>query len=250
MLLALNVGNSQTDIGVLNGDVLIHHWRVSTAVDRTPDEYALLLRGLLSPVAATVTSAALASVVPSVAMSLGAALGHMVDTVLTVGPGVKTGMPMSVDNPREVGADRVASAVAAKAFYGYPAVVVGFGTAITVDVVGPDGAFVGGAIASGLDISLDALVDSTAALRRVALTAPEHVIGRNTVEAIQSGMVYGYAGLVDGLVTRALTELGSDAILVATGGGAGTLVPLLGREYAVDDVLVLRGLGLLSERNR
>ncbi len=151
------------------------------------------------------------------------------DSVLAVGPGVKTGMPMSVDNPREVGADRVATAVAAKQFYGHPVIVIGFGTAITVDVVGVDGAFVGGAIASGIEVSLDALVDSTAALRRVALTPPVHVIGRNTVEAIQSGMVYGYAGLVDGLVERALNDLGAEALLVATGSGAPTLVPAPGQ---------------------
>lgn len=250
MLLALNVGNSQTDIGVMADGRLVQHWRVSTAVDRTADEYLLLLRGLLNDRAVTVTAAALASVVPAVSQALGVALADLVDSVLTVGPGVKTGMPMSVDNPREVGADRVATAVAAKQFYGHPAIVIGFGTAITVDVIGVDGAFVGGAIASGIEVALDALVDSTAALRRVALTPPAHVIGRNTVEAIQSGMVYGYAGLVDGLVERALGELGAEAVLVATGSGAPTLVPLLAREYAVDDVLALRGLGLLSERNR
>lgn len=250
MLLALNVGNSQTDIGVMSDGQLVQHWRVSTAVDRTADEYLLLLRGLLNDQAVTVTRAALASVVPAVSQALGLALGQLVDSVLTVGPGVKTGMPMSVDNPREVGADRVATAVAAKQFYGHPVIVIGFGTAITVDVVGVDGAFVGGAIASGIEVSLDALVDSTAALRRVALTPPVHVIGRNTVEAIQSGMVYGYAGLVDGLVERALNELGAEALLVATGSGAPTLVPLLARDYVVDDVLALRGLGLLSERNR
>ncbi len=250
MLLALNVGNSQTDIGVMSDGQLVQHWRVSTAVDRTADEYLLLLRGLLNDQAVTVTRAALASVVPAVSQALGLALGQLVDSVLAVGPGVKTGMPMSVDNPREVGADRVATAVAAKQFYGHPVIVIGFGTAITVDVVGVDGAFVGGAIASGIEVSLDALVDSTAALRRVALTPPVHVIGRNTVEAIQSGMVYGYAGLVDGLVERALNELGAEALLVATGSGAPTLVPLLARDYVVDDVLALRGLGLLSERNR
>ena len=250
MLLALNVGNSQTDIGVMSDGQLVQHWRFSTAVDRTADEYLLLLRGLLNDQAVTVTRAALASVVPAVSQALGLALGQLVDSVLTVGPGVKTGMPMSVDNPREVGADRVATAVAAKQFYGHPVIVIGFGTAITVDVVGVDGAFVGGAIASGIEVSLDALVDSTAALRRVALTPPVHVIGRNTVEAIQSGMVYGYAGLVDGLVERALNELGAEALLVATGSGAPTLVPLLARDYVVDDVLALRGLGLLSERNR
>ncbi len=250
MLLALNVGNSQTDIGLMADGQLVQHWRVSTAVDRTADEYLLLLRGLLSDRVGTVNRAALASVVPAVSQALGMALGHLVDSVLSVGPGVKTGMPMSVDNPREVGADRVATAVAAKQFYGHPVIVISFGTAITVDVVGGDGAFVGGAIASGIEVALDALVDSTAALRRVALTPPVHVIGRNTVEAIQSGMVYGYAGLVDGLVERSLDELGAEAVLVATGNGAATLVPLLAREYVVDDVLALRGLGLLSERNR
>lgn len=249
MLLALNVGNTQTDIGVLDEGRLVEHWRVSTVVDRTPDEYLLLLRGLLAPTTVDISSAALASVVPAVAQALAGALSELVDSVLTVGPGVKTGMPMSVDNPREVGADRVATAVGAKHFYGHPVIVVAFGTAITVDVIGESGAFVGGAIASGVEISLGALVDSTAALRRVALTPPGRVIGRNTVEAIQSGMVYGYAGLVDGLVGRAVAELGSEAVLVATGGGARTLVPLLAGDYIVDDVLVLRGLGLLSERN-
>ena len=250
MLLALNVGNSQTDIGILDGDRVVERWQISTLADRTPDEYSLLLRGLLADNVEQIRSAAMASVVPAAAQSLELALAAMVETFLVVGPGVKTGMPMTVDNPREVGADRVASAVAAKEFHGFPAVVVGFGTAVTVDVVDVDGSFIGGSIAAGMDISLDALVSSTAALRRVALVPPARVIGRNTVEAIQSGMVYGFAGMVDGLVRRAVEELGAEATLVATGHRAPTLAPLLDREYAVDEILVLRGLGLLSARNQ
>lgn len=250
MLLALNVGNSQTDIGILDGDRVVERWQISTLADRTPDEYSLLLRGLLADNVEQIRSAAMASVVPAAAQSLELALAAMVERVLVVGPGVKTGMPMTVDNPREVGADRVASAVAAKEFHGFPAVVVGFGTAVTVDVVDVDGSFIGGSIAAGMDISLDALVSSTAALRRVALVPPARVIGRNTVEAIQSGMVYGFAGMVDGLVRRAVEELGAEATLVATGHRAPTLAPLLDREYAVDEILVLRGLGLLSARNQ
>ncbi len=250
MLLALNVGNSQTDIGILDGDRVVERWQISTLADRTPDEYSLLLRGLLADNVEQIRSAAMASVVPAAAQSLELALVAMVERVLVVGPGVKTGMPMTVDNPREVGADRVASAVAAKEFHGFPAVVVGFGTAVTVDVVDVDGSFIGGSIAAGMDISLDALVSSTAALRRVALVPPARVIGRNTVEAIQSGMVYGFAGMVDGLVRRAVEELGAEATLVATGHRAPTLAPLLDREYAVDEILVLRGLGLLSARNQ
>lgn len=252
MLLAVNVGNSQTAIGIVDGETILEHWRVSTRVDRTPDEYRLQLRGLIAEYTGIglIDQAAVASVVPAVTQSIGAALSSMVEHTVVVGPGVKTGMPMSVDNPREVGADRVASAVAAKERFGSPVVIVSFGTAITVDVVDSGGAFIGGVIAPGLDISLDALVDSTAALRRVALIPPSRVIGGNTVEAIQSGMLFGFAGLVDGLVGKVLADLGSGASLVATGERVATLVPLLGEAYEVDEFLALRGLSLLNARNQ
>ncbi len=249
MLLAVDVGNSQMAIGLFDGPRLVDRWRVATVSGRTPDEYGLLLGGLLGD--HRVTAAAVASVVPAVTRSLRIALADLVeDDVLVVGAGIKTGMPMNLDNPREVGADRVANAVAAKDRIGSPAIVVDFGTATTIDVVDATGAFRGGAISAGIAISLEALVESTSALHRVDLAVPEHAIGRNTTEAIQSGMLFGFAGLVSGLIDRVRAELGTDAAVVATGGFARQVAPLLSMACVVDDNLTLYGLRSLFDRNQ
>ncbi len=249
-LLALDVGNTHTVIGIFDEDRLAGHWRISTRWDRTHDEYLLLLRGLLEPAGSMPNGVALATVVPPAMAAVRSAVAEMVDgPVLTVGPGVKTGLPMAVDHPREVGADRVVNAVAAKERYGSPVIVVDFGTATTIDLVGEDGSFMGGAIAPGIEVSMDGLVESTAALRRVELVPPRSVVGRTTVEAMQSGLLFGYAGMVDGIVRRMAAERpGHTVARVATGAAAASIVPLCEEVEVVDDFLTLDGLRLVYRR--
>lgn len=258
MFLAVDVGNTQTVIGILAGHRVLQQWRLSSGRERTRDEFAILLRGLLAPTAYATgdfEGAAMSSVVPPVAKSLQSALEDLVGTpVLVVGPGVRTGMAIKIDNPREVGADRVVNSVAARERYGAPVVVVDFGTATTFDVVDEAGDYIGGAIAPGLEVSMDALVSATAALRRVDLAEPRSVVGKGTVEAIQSGLLYGYAGLVDGILGRIFESLadttGCRIGVVATGGIAPVIVPLCRLVSAVAETLTLEGLRLIWERNR
>ncbi|HLU31134.1 MAG TPA: type III pantothenate kinase [Acidimicrobiia bacterium] len=250
-LLLVDVGNSQTVVGVYDGGPP-RTWRVSTLATRTADEYKLLLGALLEDAAQGLEGAALSSVVPVATEALRTALRDLVGAEpVVVGPGTRTGMPLHVDNPREVGADRIANALGAIEAYGAPVVTIDFGTATTVDLIGGDGDYRGGAIAPGVLVGVDALVRSTAALRRVDITAPVHAVGRSTVEAIQAGLVYGYAGLVDGLVERILEETGiTEAPLVATGGLAETVVVHCRHEIVIDPDLTLRGLRVAWERNR
>jgi type III pantothenate kinase len=251
MLLVADVGNTGTVIGLYRSEDLVHRWRITT-VHRTSDEYVLLLEGLLGAVSAHVDGAAVASVVPIATEALRPALsavagGH----VVVVGPGIKTGLAITVDNPREVGADRIATAIGAIDRYGAPVIAVDFGTATTVDLVAPDGSYAGGAIAPGIRVGAEALVESTSALRRVELAVPKHVVGRSTVEAIQSGLLNGFAGLVDGLVERFIEAhaLPADLPVVATGGLASVVAPLCRRVKTVDDELTLWGLRLIYHRN-
>jgi type III pantothenate kinase len=193
---------------------------------------------------------ALSSVVPTAKAALVQVAEEMIDgPLLVIGPGVKTGMPINIDNPREVGADRVVNSVAAKHKYGMPVIAVDFGTSTNMDVVDASGAYIGGAIAPGLEVSQDALISATAALRRVDLSTPRAAIGRNTVEAIQSGLLFGHAGLVDGIVDRLIAEVGGDPSVVATGGLASTIVPHCRSVSIIDANLTLDGLRMIYEMN-
>lgn len=253
MIVVIDVGNTQTVMGLFERGELVDRWRLSTVRERTADEYRLLFEGLLHQDGhrlEDITGAALSSVVPTAKSALVSVTEDMVDGhVVVIGPGVKTGMPIKMDNPREVGADRVVNAVAASHLFGTPVISVDFGTSTNFDVVDGSGAYVGGSIAPGLEVSMEALVERTAALRRVELTGPRAAIGRGTVEAIQSGLLYGHAGLVDGVVGRIHAELDGEAAVVATGGLASTIVAHCRTVDEVDEDLTLTGLRLIYEMN-
>lgn len=254
MLIAIDVGNTQTVMGLFRGDDLVDSWRLSTVRERTADEYRLYFAGLLRQDGyrlEDVHGVALSSVVPTAKAALVQVAEEMIDGPLVViGPGVKTGMPINIDNPREVGADRVVNSVAAKHKYGSPVISVDFGTSSNMDVVDATGAYIGGAIAPGLEVSQDALISATAALRRVDLSTPRAAIGRNTVEAIQSGLLFGHAGLVDGIVDRLVAEVGGSPAVVATGGLAPTIVPHCRSVSIIDPNLTLDGLRMIYEMNQ
>ncbi len=253
MLLVIDVGNTETVLGVFDDADLAAHWRVTTVRGRTRDEYRLLLGGMLERegyAPSRLTRVAVSSVVPPATHALRDVAGSLANgPILVVEPGVKTGMPILIDNPREVGADRIVNAVAAARLYGAPAVVVDFGTSTNFDVVSADREYIGGVISTGLEVSQEALIRATAALRRVELNPPRSVIGKGTVEAIQSGLLYGHAGLVDGIVTRILAELGPETRTLATGGLAPTIVPYCETVDTIDEFLTLQGLRLISEMN-
>lgn len=258
-LLAADIGNSDTTLGLLggpDGTEVLAHWRVSTDERRTADEWAVLVRGLLRDhdSAEALTGVAVCATVPAVLHEWREMLArHFADVRhVVVEPGVRTGVPVLMDNPREVGADRIINAVAVAALYGGPAIVVDFGTATTFDVVSAEGHYIGGAISPGLEISLEALGRRGAQLRTVELKRPRSVIARNTVEALQSGMVFGGAAQVEGLVARMLTELGPSDVpvhVIATGH----LAPLVLADCNcfTDHApwLTLRGLALVFARN-
>src|SRR5882724_11031313 len=239
MLLAINVNNTHTLLGVYDGDRLAVHWRLRTDPARTVDEYGVLLRGLFAEWNAPrpeIGGIILASVVPPmndrVEQVCRRFFGH---TPLVVGPGIRTGVPILYDNPKEVGADRIGNAVAAYERTRSATIVVDFGTATTFDYVTPKGEYLGGIIVPGIGISLDALIARTAKLPRVELVRPPRVIGRTTVHAIQSGIMYGYAALVDGLVERIRNENDARARVLATGGLAGLIAPTTTSIEAVDE---------------
>ncbi len=254
MLLTLDVGNTQTAVGLFAGDDLIGHWRMTTNPDLTTDEMRLALRGVLGlgdhdP--ADIDGVAVSCVVPAITVPLRRVAEHIAPGAVTVvEPGTRTGMPISIDNPREVGADRVVNAVAARQRYGAPVVVVDFGTSTNFDVVGPDGDYLGGAIAPGLVLSTNALTHGAAALRNVEFLEPRSPIGKGTVEAIQSGALYGHAGLVDGIMERLVAALGIDATRIATGGLASTIVPHCSSVEIIDPYLTLEGLRIIHDLNR
>ena len=270
MLLAIDVGNTNTVLGIFDGEEVIEHWRIATVPDRTADEIAVVLSGLLAQSAVfkdtaqsgpggmpadRIAGIALCSTVPSMLREMREMCQRYYREVpaVIVEPGVKTGIPVRMDNPKEVGSDRIVNALAAVHLFGGPAIVVDFGTSTNFDAVSARGEFVGGALAPGIEISVDALSRRAAQLLKVELTRPPRVIGKNTVEALQSGIVYGFAGQVEGIARRMARELAPadpDAVtIIATGG----LAPLVINEVSIIDAhepwLTLIGLRLVFERN-
>jgi type III pantothenate kinase len=254
MLLAVDVGNTNTHLGIFRDAELVEHWRFQTRAGATADELADRVAGLLS-----LREIGLDRVDAMIVSSVVPPLGHEYEQLaeryldrrcLTVGPGLKTGMPIRIDNPYEVGADRLVNAVAAYERFQEACVVVDFGTGINFDAVSDAGEYLGGAIAPGIEISLTALAERAARIPRIDLGPPATAIGKSSRAAIQSGVVYGFAGLIDAVATRLEDELGEGVSFIATGGLASTIVPFCETIDEVDDLLTLGGLRLIYERNR
>lgn len=251
MLLCIDISNTTTVLATFDGDEIVHSWRVRTDPAATGDEMGLLLRGLLAGDDVEITGVAACSTVPSALRSLRSMLGHYYRGLpaVIVEPGTRTGVRLAIDNPKEVGADRVVNTLAAYRLYGGPSIVVDFGTTTNFDVVGADGDFLGGAFAPGIEISFDALAARAAQLRRVELVRPRSVVGKNTVECLQAGMYFGFAGQVDRIVERMTAELGGVRAVIATGG----LAPLVLDECTTitdhEPMLTLVGLRMVYARN-
>ena len=268
MLLTIDAGNTQTVVGLFRGHDLLDNWRIATVADRTSDELALMVQQFLGfhgfsfalpgiervepserTVAQLITGVAICSGVPRVT----AELRQMTERyfgfpALVLEPGVRTGMPILYDNPKEVGPDRIANAVGAYDLYGGPTIVVDFGTATTIEAVSAAGEYLGGAIFPGVEIAMDALFGRAAGLRRVELQAPKHVIGKSTAESIQSGALYGFSAQVDGLVERFVAELG-ECTVISTGGLADLIIPHARTVQHYEPWLTLYGLRIIFERN-
>jgi type III pantothenate kinase len=259
MLLTIDIGNTNTVLGVFDGEDIVEHWRIATVPDRTADEIAVVLHGLLvqsgTPRESDLHGIALCSTVPSVLHEMREMVRRYYGDIpaVIVQPGVKTGVPIRYDNPKEVGADRIMNSLAAVHLYGGPAIVVDFGTSTNFDAISARGEFVGGALAPGIEISVDALARRAAQLLKVELTRPPRIIGKSTVEALQSGIVYGFAGQVEGIVRRMAVELSpSDpaaVTVIATGGLAPLVIGEVPAISAHEPWLTLIGLRLVWERN-
>lgn len=253
MLLVIDVGNTNIVLGIFKGEELMDHWRVSTNRLRTTDEYGVLIRNLFylngvnsDEIDAIIISSVVPPVMPTLERMCQRYFGL---TPLVIGPGVKTGMDIKYDNPREVGADRIVNAVAAYEKFGGPVIIIDFGTATTFCAVDKKGTYLGGAICPGIGISTDALVQRTAKLPRIEVVRTDKVICRNTVESMQAGVFYGFVGQVDGIVARMRKELGCKAKVVATGGLAVIVAPATDAIDVVEPMLTLEGLRIIYDRN-
>src|SRR5512133_333710 len=248
MLLAVDGGNTQTVFGLYDGPELGERWRIATEAHRTGDELGALLADFLD--LGAVDGICLSSTVPRLVPEY----EHVAERwakaeLLVIGPGVRTGIPIEHDAPRDVGPDRIVNAVAAKELFGAPAIVADFGTSTNFDVVSPEGAYVGGVLAPGIEVSMEALFSRAARLFKVDFVEPETVIAKNTASSLQSGLVYGFAGQVDGIVERIREELGAEAQTVATGGLADLIVPHAKTLETIDPFLTLEGIRLVWQRN-
>jgi type III pantothenate kinase len=249
LLLAVDAGNTQTVFGLYRGDELLEHWRVATETQRTGDELGPLIGHFVD--LDQVDGVCLSSTVPALVREYeGFADRWAHALILVVGPGVKTGIPIRYDDPREVGPDRIMNAVAAKERYGAPCIVVDFGTSTNFDVVSPEGEYVGGVLAPGIEVSMEALFERAARLVKVDFVEPPAPIGKTTATALQSGVVYGFAGQVDGIVAAVRGELGVEAPAVATGGLAGLIAPHSRTIERIDPWLTLEGLRIVWALNR
>ena len=253
MLLVIDVGNTNTVLGVFDGEELVHDWRIRTVIENTIDEYGMLMYNLYKT--SKISSKAIEHIIISCVVP---PMLNILEPVcekyfhikpLIVGPGVKTGMPILYDNPKEVGADRIVNAVAVYEKYKKEAIVVDFGTATTFDYVSPRGEYMGGCIAPGIVISSEALFTRASKLPRVEFGTPKSIIAKDTVSSMQAGIIYGYAGLVDGIVARMKAEVGSNPMVIATGGLAKVVQPETKSIEIVDEMLTLDGLRLIHQRN-
>jgi type III pantothenate kinase len=253
VLLAVDVGNTNVTLALFEGEKLVADWRVTSHRERTGDEIGVELKqlfGLRGFELSVVSGVVISSVVPNLNPALvDASRRYLKCEPVMVGPGVKTSVRIRYENPRDVGADRIANALAAYTKYGGPIVVIDFGTAVTYDAINKEGDYLGGAIAPGVEISLDALVSQTAMLRRVEPVAPDSVIGRNTIASIQSGLIWGFVAQVEGMVKRMVDELGGKARVIATGGQAALVAELTNVIETTDPLLTLEGLRLIYSQN-